>query len=319
MMVVIQGVVGALLACLLGMGAGMVAAQDFPNKQIRIITGGAGGGSDFNARQAAIAIGALGQTVVVDNRPSLLVGEVGAKNAPDGYNLTVHGASLWLVTFLQKMPYDVARDFAPISLMSREVMVLAVHPSLPVKSVKELLALAKSRPGDLTYATSTPGGPAMLGMELLKAMSKINMLSVPYKDTRAAITAVFAGESQLTIGDLGLVVPLAKQGRLRTLAVTSLDPTALAPGMPTMAESGLPGFEVTGVTAIWAPAKTPPAVLNRLSTEVVRHLNRPDVKEKFLGAEMEVVASGPDGLQARLKSDINKWVKVFTDAGIKPQ
>ena len=318
-MLAIRVVAGALLMGLLGMGAGIVSAQDYPTKQIRIITGGAGGGSDFNARQAAIAIGSLGQTVVVDNRPSLLVGEAGAKNAPDGYNLTVHGASLWLVTFLQKMPYDVPRDFAPISLMSREIMVTAVHPSLPVKSVKELLALAKARPGELTYATSTPGGPAMLGMELLKAMSGINMLSVPYKDTRAAITAVFAGESQLTIGDLGLVVPLARQGRLRSLAVTSLDASTLAPGMPTMAESGLPGFEVTGVTAVWAPAKTPPAILNRLSQEVVRYLNRPDVKEKFLGAEMEVVASGPDGLQTRLKSDVVKWGKVFADAGIKPQ
>ena len=314
-----------LLSCfvvtVLSLVLGMVAAygQDYPNKQIRIITGGAGGGSDFNARQMATALGSLGQTVVVDNRASLLVGEIGAKNPPDGYNLTVHGASLWLVTFLQKMPYDVTRDFAPISLISREVMVLAVHPSMPVKSVKELIAVAKARPGDLTYASSTPGGPAMLGMELLKAMIGVKMLSVPYKDTRAAVTAVFAGESQVTIGDLGLIVPHTKTGRLRALAVTSLDPTTLAPGMPTMAESGLPGFEVTGVTAIWAPAKTPPAVLTRLSQEILRYLNRGDVKEKFLAAEMEVVAGGPDQLAARLKSDVAKWGKVFNDAGIKPQ
>ena len=220
---------------------------------------------------------------------------------------------------LRKTPYDPVRDFAPISLMSREIMMLAVHPSVPVKSVKELLALAKARPGDLNYSLGIPGSPGFLGLELLKSMTGIAKLIVPYKGTGQAITAVLAGESHLTIGDFGLIVPHTKSGRLRALAVTSLEPSALAPGMSTMAGSGLPGFEVTGATAIWAPAKTPAAIVNRLNQEVLRYLNRPDVKEKFLSAEMEVVASSPEQLAGRLKSDLVKWGKVFRDAGIHPE
>ncbi len=311
-------VVSIFAVGLIGVGAGVASGQDYPNKPIRINTGSPGGGNDFNARQIAPALSAMGQTVVVENRASITVGEVGAKAPPDGYTLTVNGASHWLGPLLQKFAYDVERDYAPISLISREVMMLAVHPSLPVKSVKELIALAKARPGELIYASSVPGSPPMLGAELLKSMTPVNMLIVPYKGDRAALTAVFAGESQLTISDLGLIVPHAKSGRLRALAVTSLDPSALAPGMPTMVDSGLPGFEVTGVTAIWAPAKTPPAILNRLNQEISRYLNRADIKERFLSNEMEVVASSPEQLAARMKSDLVKWGKVFRDAGIKP-
>ena len=169
------------------------------------------------------------------------------------------------------------------------------------------------------YATSVPGGPPMLGVELLKSMTAVNLLVVPYKGTIQVMTAIVSGESQMTINDLGLIMPHAKSGRLRALAVTSLDPTALAPGMPTVAESGLAGFEVTGVTAAWAPAKTPAAILTRLNQEIVRHLNRQDVKERYLSNDMEVVASTPEQLAARQKSDMVKWGKLFSDAGIKPQ
>jgi tripartite-type tricarboxylate transporter receptor subunit TctC len=198
-------------------------------------------------------------------------------------------------------------------------MMLAVHPSVPVKSVKELVAFAKARPGDLMYATSTPGGPAMLGLELLKSMVPVRMLVVPYKSTLQAITAVYSGESHLTIGDLGLIVPQAKAGKLRALAVTSVDPTALAPGMPTIAEAGLPGYDVTGVTAAWTISKTPPAIVNRLNQEIVRYLSRPDTKERFLNSVMEVAASSPEGLTSRMRSDMSKWGKLFAEAGIKPQ
>ncbi len=307
-----------MLVCLAVAVAGVVSSQDYPSKPIRIVTGSPGGGSDFNAREAARALGAMGQTVVVDNRASILVGEVGAKTPPDGYNLTVHGASLWLGPMLQKFNYEMG-EYSPIALISREVMMLAVHPSVPAKSTKELVAMAKARPGDLMYATSTPGGPPMLGVELLKSMTGTKFLIVPYKGTGQAVTAVVAGESHFTIGDLGLIVPQSKSGRLRALAVTSVDSTALAPGMPTMAAAGLPGYDVTGVTAIWAPAKTSPAILNRLNQEVVRYLNRPETKERFLSNVMEVVASSPEQLAARMNSDLSKWGKLFNDAGIKPQ
>ena len=151
----------------------------------------------------------------------------------------------------------------------------------------------------------------------MKAISGMNLLIVPYKGTIQAVTAVVGGESQLTIGDLGLIMPHAKSGRLRALAVTSADPTALAPGMPTMAASGLPGYEVTGATGFWSIAKTPAAIINRLNQEVVRYLNRPEVKERFLTNEMEVVASTPDEFRVRMSSDIAKWGKVFREAGIK--
>lgn len=300
------------------MGMGVVYAQQYPSKTIRIVTGSPGGGSDFNAREAATALGSMGQTVVVDNRQSITVGEVGAKNPPDGYNLTVHGASLWLGPLLQKFNY-VIEDFTPVGLISREVMMLAVHPAVPAKSAKDLIALAKARPGDLMYATSTPGGPAMLGSELLKSMAGIKMLLVPYKGTSQAVLAVLSGESHLTIGDLGLILPHHKSGKLRALAVTSADSTALAPDMPTVAAGGLPGFDVTGVTAIWAPAKTPPAIIDRLNQALQRHLVREDTKKRFLSVVMEVVASSAEGLDARMKSDLAKWGKVFRDAGIKPQ
>lgn len=300
------------------LSAGVAGGQEYPSKPIRIVTGSPGGGSDFNAREAARALGALGQAVVVDNRSSILVGEVGAKTPADGYNLTVHGASLWIGPMLQKFNYQMS-EFAPVGLISREVMMLAVHPSVPVKSTKEFIALAKARPGDFMYATSTPGGPAMLAIELMKSINGIKMLIVPYKGTGQAITAVVAGESHTTIGDLGLIVPQAKSGRLRALAVTSVDTTALAPEMPTIASAGLPGYDVTGVTAIWSTAKTPPAILYKLNQELVRYLNRPDTKERFLSNVMEVVASTPEQLAARMSSDLTKWGKIFNDAGLKPQ
>ena len=304
--------------CVMGMAAAAVSSQDYPSKPIRIVTGSPGGGSDFNAREAARGLGSMGQTVVVDNRASILVGEVGAKNPPDGYNLTVHGASLWIGPMLQKFNYQM-NEYAPIGLISREVMMLAVHPSVPVKSTKELVAMTKARPGDLMFATSTPGGPAMLGLELLKSMTSVKFLVVPYKGTSQAVTAVVAGESHLTIGDLGLIVPQVKSGRLRALAVTSVDSTALAPEMPTMAAGGLPGYDVTGVTAIWAPAKTPAPIITKLNQELVRYLNRAETKERFLSNIMEVVASTPEQLATRMSSDLTKWGKVFNDAGIKPQ
>src|SRR5262245_42757109 len=161
------------LAFLAATGSGLVLSQSYPSKPIRIICGAAGGGADFNAREIAQALGALGQAVIVDNRPPILVPELGAKGAPDGYTLTVQGASLWIFPMLEKASYDVERDFAPVSLVSREIMMLAVHPSLPVKSVKELLSLAKARPGQLTFATSRAGSPSMLGIELLKSMTGV--------------------------------------------------------------------------------------------------------------------------------------------------
>jgi len=218
---------------------------------------------------------------------------------------------------LQKMPYDVVRDFSPISLLSSEAFLVAVHPSLPVKSIQELIALAKAKPGQINYATETIGGPPHLGAELIKSMGGINMVGIAYKGSAAAITGVLTGESDLTVVDVALLMPHVKSGRLRALAVTSAAPSALAPGVPTVAATGLPGFELVGGSGIWAPAKTPAAIINRLNQEIVRFLNTAETKERFLNAKIEVVGSSPEQFDARIRSDMVKWTKVIKDAGIK--
>ena len=303
---------------LLILGAGLASGQDYPNKPIRIVTGATGGGSDFTARIAAQGIsGPLGQSVVVENRTVLLATEAVAKAPSDGYTLVVNGNSLWILPMLQKTGYDATRDFSPISQLVREFTVLAVHPSLPVKSVKDLIALAKARKGELNYSTGAVGALSHLGMELFKSMAGVDIVHVPYKGGTAQTAALLSGEVQLTIADANWVMPQVKAGRLRALAVTSAQPTALVPGLPTVAELGLPGFEATSTTGIWAPAKTPEAIIKRLSQEIMRVFNQPDVKVKYSNAGVETVGNPPEQFAAFIKSDAARWGKVIKDAGIK--
>jgi tripartite-type tricarboxylate transporter receptor subunit TctC len=247
----------------------------------------------------------------------LIVGEQGAKAPPDGYTLTVQGASLWIGPLMQKNPWDVERDFAPISLLTREVFVFAVHPSVPAKSIKEVIALAKAKPGQLDYGTGSPGSPGQLGMELFKTMAGVNLVRVSFKGTSPAVTGMISGDVHVAVADVALVMPHHKSGKLRALAVTSLDASLLAPGLPTVASAGLAGYELEGGTGIWVPFKTPSAIVTRLNREIVRVLNTPDAKEKFLSVQAEVVASSAEQLAARIRSDIVKWGKVINDAGIK--
>jgi len=305
--------------CLMVLVFGVVSAQEFPNKPIRVLTGAAGGGSDFASRIIAQGIsGPLGQPVIIENRGSgALAAEAVAKAPPDGYTLHVNGALLWIQPLLQKALYDAVRDFAPISLLVREVNIVAVHPSVPVKSIKELIALAKSQPGKLNYAMAGVGGPQHLSVELFKTMAGTDIVAVPYKGTAASITALVSGEVQFTIVDAGTVMPHVKSGRLRALAVTTAEPSAMAPGLPTVAASGLPGYESGGVTVILAPAKTPAAIVNRLNQEIVRVLRTPEVKEKFFSAGAEIVGNSPEQFATAIKSDIVRASKVIKDAGIR--
>lgn len=316
-MSILQSVTGVLSSGLLVMAAGMVSGQDYPNKPVRLQAGSAGGGGDFAARTVAQAItGALGQPVIVENNGTGFVGaDKVQKSAPDGYNLLLAGGSTWIFPLLVKAPYDPVNDFLPISLLVREVQVLVVHPSLPVKTVKELIAFAKARPGQLNYGSIAVGASQHLGTELLKSMAGINLVHIPYKGGVPSVTALISGEAQVLISDLGLVSTHMKSGRLRALAVTSATPSALAPGLPTVA-ADLPGFEVVGATGIWAPAKTPAAIINRLNQEIVRGLNRPEAKEKFLSAGAEVVASSPEQFAALIKHEMTTFSKVIKDAGI---
>ena len=303
---------------LMVLGAGSVSGQDYPNKTVRIVTAAAGGGSDFTARLIAQGIsGPFGQPVVVDNRSGVVMGEYVAKSPPDGYTLLVAGGSHWIRPLLAKMPYDPVKDFSPISQLTREVLIFVVHPSLPVKSVKEMIALAKARPGELNYSTSSLGGTTHLATELFMSMAAVNIVHVPYKGQAAAITALISGEVQMTITDAGLLTPHMKSGKIRALAVTSATPSALAPGLPTVTASGLPRYETVGMSVIFAPAKTPAAIINRLNQEIVRLLGRTDVKERFLNAGAEAVGNSPEEFAAIIKSDMAKWSKVIKDAGIK--
>lgn len=293
-------------------------AQSFPSKPLRIVTGNVGGGDDFTSRTLSQALSpVLGQPIIIDNRgASFIAAEVVAKAVPDGYSLTVQGAGFWIVPLLRKVPYEV-NEFAPISLLTREVFVLAVSPSLPVNSVQELIALAKSRPGEINHGTGVTGTSAHLAAELFKSMAGINMTRVAYKGVAAAITGVLGGEVRVVLTDVGWVMPHVKAGKLRALAVTSAQPTPLAPGLPTIAGSGVPGFEMGGMSGIFAPVKTPPSIISRLNQDIVRMLHTPEVKEKFLNVQAEVVGNSPEQYAAIIRSETAKMTKLIKDANIR--
>ena len=298
------------------LGAGIVSGQDFPSKPIRIVTALAGSGNDAAARLIASGIsGPLGQQVIVDNRPNILIADLVAKAPPDGYTLLCQGPILWVGPIVEGKAYDPLKDFAPLSLLSLQVQVLTVHPSLPARSVKELIALAKARPGELNYAGTTPGGNPQLGGYLLKTMAGINMVEIPYKGPGQGIIDLIGGHVQLMFSSVAGVSEHVKSGRLRALAVTTLQPSVLAPGLPTVA-STLPGFELVSLDALYAPAKTPAAVVNRISQEIARYLRTTDGKEKYLALGAEAVGSTPEEHLAKMKSLMGSMSKMIRDSGM---
>ena len=294
-----------------------LAAEPFPVKPIRIVTSSPGGSSDFTSRLIAQGLtDALGQPVVVDNR-----GDFGgtqlAKAAPDGYTLLVDGASLWIGPLIQKMAYEPLRDFAPVTIAVSAPNVIVVHPSLPVKSVKELIALAKARPGEFNYASGGIGGASHLPAELFKSMAGVNLVNINYKGTGQAINALLAGEVQVMFANAAISTPHIKAGRLRALAAASRQPSPLLPDLPTVTASGLPGFESIILQGIMTAGKTPAARITRLNQEIVRVLNRPEVKQRHFNAGVETVGSTPETFAATIRADIVKWGKVIKDAGIQ--
>lgn len=301
------------------LGASLVSGQAYPNKPIRIVTNAAGGGADFVARLIARGLTErLPQPVVVDNRggSGLIPGEVVSKAPADGYTLILAAVSFWVRPLLQNAPYDPVRDFAPISMVGRSPLVLVVHPSLPVRSVKELIALAKARPGALNYATGGTGSSPHIAVALFAAMAGIKIVHVPYKGGGPALIDLLSGQVQMTI-DGSQLVPHIKSGKLRALAVTTLQPTALFPDLPPVAAAGVPGYESAGIYGVLAPAKTPVTLIKRLNEEIVRAIHQADVKEKFISVGVEVVGSSPEELVAKLNSEIPRWSKVIKDASIR--
>ena len=312
----------ASIALLLIVAAGGVSAQAYPSKPVRLLTAEVGGGSDFAARLVAQGLSAgLGQQVVVENRAGgIVIAESAAKAPADGYNLLCYGSTIWLVPFLREhVSYDPVRDFAPVIILASAPNIVVVHPSLPVKSIGELIALAKAHPGELNYSTGPAGTTLHLSAELFKAMAKINVVHVPYKGVALALNDLIAGRVQLMFPTPGSVTQHVKTGRLRALAVTSAKPSALLPDLPTVAATGLPGYESISVFAIFAPAKTPATIIQRLNQETLAVLKTAETRERFLAAGVEPVGSTPDQLGALMKTEMAKWGKVIRDAGLRAE
>ena len=297
--------------------AGFAQGQTFPSKPIRVVTGSAGGSSDNVIRPIAIALSSsLGQQVIVDNRPAVMQTEIVSKAAADGHTLLATSATLWLLPYMRdNVPYDPIRDFSPVTLINRLVNVVVVHPSAAAGSIKELIALAREKPGQLNYASAGTGTVAHLSAELFKTMAGVNIVHVPYKGAGPALVALIGGQVQLSFSSASSVMSHIKSGKLRGLAITSAQPSALAPGLPPVASS-VPGYELVGITALFAPAKTPVAVIRQLNQEMVRYLTQPDTKERYLSGGSEVVASSPEELAATMKAEMNRLGKVIRDAGI---
>lgn len=297
--------------------AGIAAVQNYPDKPIRMLAPAIGGASDIAARLIAQWLSpSLGQQVVVDNRGNIAP-EIAAKAAPDGYTVIAYGSPLWLSSFLRdNVPWEV-KDFVPITLAASSPNVLIVHPSLPAHSVKELIALARAKPGELNFSSGSSGALTHLTGELFNAMAGVKIVRVAYRGNGPALTALIGGQVQLMFANSGSVVPLLKSGRLRALAVTSAQPSPLVPGLPSVAAEGVPGFESETVIGIFAPARTPPALINRLNKEIVKALNNPDLKAKFFSIGVEAVGSLPEEFRAFVEKDMTKWGKVIRNAGIR--
>jgi tripartite-type tricarboxylate transporter receptor subunit TctC len=303
------------------LGAGVVSGQEFPNKPIRVITSEVGGGNDLLARLVAQAIsGPLGQPVAVDNRPGgITPGEIVSKAPPDGYTLLLYNNTVWIGPLIQAAPYDAVKDFAPIVEMARTPNVLVVNFSSPPKSVAELIALARARPGELKYGASGTGAGNHLAGALFGAMAGVKIVAVNYRGIGGAFKDLMADELQLMFPTAVSAVPHVKSGKLRALGVTSAAPSALVPGVSPVAASGLPGYEAITIFAAFAPAATPRTVIDRLNGEITRFLNQADVKERLFNAGMETVGSSPEQLAVTVKTEITRMSKVIKDAGIRTE
>lgn len=299
-------------------------AQGYPNRPIRfIVPFPPGGGNDIVGRIAAQKLSeSLGVAVVVDNRGGAggTIGtDVTSKAPPDGHTLLINNISLAVnATLFEKLPYDTLRDLAPVSLLGRQPNVLVVTPSVPAGSVKELLALARAKPGQMIYGSGGIGTASHLATELLKLMTKTDMVHVPYKGLGPALTDLMGGRLQLIISTLASALPQVKSGKLKPLAVTTAQRSSFFPELPTMSEAGVNGYEFSTWYGLLVPARTPAAIVGRLNGETVKALSSPALKEQFAAQGLEPTASSPAEFGAYLKSEVAKWGKVVKASGAKP-
>ncbi len=304
----------------------IAAAQDYPNKPVRLIVPWAAGGStDSIGRILGTKLTEYtGQQWIVDNRGGA-TGTIGhalaSRAAPDGYTLLLGTNSTFAIAphLYKDLQYDSEKAFAPITLVAISPQIMSVHPSLPVKNVKELIALAKAQPGKIAFSTAGVGATSHLATELFMNLAKVKMQHIPYKGGGPSATALISGETALSFVDVITALPQAKGGRLRPLATSTAKRTPLMPDLPTIAESGLPGFESVTSFGMFAPAGTPAAIVARVSRDTVKALSANDVREKLQAQGVDAVGSTPEALVAHQKQETAKWGKVIREQGIKFQ
>ena len=311
------------VALLLLLAASTAMAQNYPVRPVRVIVPVAtGGGTDFLARAVSKELSEqMGRQFVVDNRAGAggaIGGDTAAKAAPDGYTLIMgYTASHGINPAIQKLPYDPVRDFSPVSLIATATNMLVVHPSVPVKSVKDLVAHAKSKPGALRYASAGTGTAPHMSGELFDLMAGTKMIHVPYTGNGPALTDTLAGHVELTFASLPAGLAHAKSGRLRALATTSLKRATLMPDLPTIHESGLKGFNTDQWYGLLGPAKLPQPIVTKLHAETVKALKDAELNKQILNQGFEIVAGTPDEFRAHIQSEVKKWADLVKRAGIK--
>ena len=314
------------LAGVLSATAGLCFSQSYPSKTVRLVIGyPTGGGADFTARPIAQKLTERwSQSVIVDSRPggSAMIGtDLVAKSPPDGYTMMLSASSevSMNVALFKKMPYDPVRDLQPVTLVGSTPPLLLSHPSLPVKSAKELIAFARARPGMLSYASIGTGTPQHFAGELMKSTFRIDMVHVPYRGAAPALIDMLGGHVPIGIVAPTVAVPHVKAGRLRALAVTSEKRSPSMPEVPSLAESGAPGFDIVQWYAVWLPAKTPRELVDRLNTEINRIIQSPDYRQRQLDVATDVIGTTPEFLADFQKSEIEKYRKIAAAAGITPE
>lgn len=314
----------AVIALLLAAPACSAQAQSYPSRIIRLIVASSpGGGSDTVGRTLAQKLGSqLGQTIVVDNRPGAggrIGAEVAARSPADGYTLLLGTSSLMAVApaLYANLPYQMPKDFSPISLLGTASYVLVVHPSVPAKSVKQLVALAKAQPGRLTYASSGAGTNNHLAGELFSTVAGIKMVHVPYRSSGLATLSVVSGEADLIFSNIVPAVAALRSKRIRPLGIASRKRSPLLPDVGTIEENGLPGVVVEQYYALLAPAGTPPEIVRRLNAETAKSMQAEDIARRLRADGSEAQVSSPEELTQRIVTDIRKWEKVARQAGIK--
>ena len=326
MMRILQ-VIGKTLLPAMGTLAVLAAApsawsQQYPTRPVRIVAPFApGGGTDFIARIITQKLTvAMGQQFIVDNRPGaggMLGTEIGVKSAPDGYTLTMIAASYTVNPSLYKLKFDPVNDLTAVVLIDKGPFLVVVHPSMPVKNIKELIALAKSKPGEINYATSGQGSIVHMATELFLNMAKIKMTHIPYKGTGPALTDTISGQTTLLFGSIASTLPYTKSGRLRPIAVTTAKRIPAEPNIPSIAESGVPGYDVTNWHGLIGPKGLPRPIVTRIHDEVVKIIKQKDMEKQLQSDGLSADGGPPEEFQQRIAKEIAQWKKVVAEAGIK--